>query len=191
MKAGISDEATLRKFKSLSGEAPKKAAPQTGYQDLVGPKTAKELEELKKTESEVTAQLDIKTCIVHKGPIRGTNYSCPQCHVFYCLKCAQSLATQGEKCWSCGHEINLEEDVVNIPVKYPPKKFYCHTCAKYTMVEDPDYKKWYTCPTCKQPMAFIKDCPFCSSPISLNQETYTLYSGKLVQCSNCKKNVMI
>jgi hypothetical protein len=191
-KAGISDEATLRKFKTLSGEAPKKAAPQTAYQDLVGPKTAKELEELMKTESEVTAQVDVKTCVVHKGPILGTNYSCPQCHVFYCLKCARSLSAQGEKCWSCGHAIELEaEEQVTIPVKYPPKKFYCHTCAKYTILENPDFKQWPACPTCTQPLAYIKDCPFCSSPISLNQETYTLYSGKLVQCSNCKKNVMI
>nr|MDO8086769.1 hypothetical protein [Candidatus Sigynarchaeum springense] len=176
----------------LTGEVGAKKASQAAYQDVVGPKTAKELEELRKTESEVSAQLELKTCIVHKGPIQGTNYSCPSCHVFYCLKCARSLATQGEKCWSCGHEIELEaEETVNIPVKYPPKKFFCHACTKYVMVQDPDFKQWPACPTCTQPLAYIKDCPFCSAPISLNRETYTMYNGKLVQCSNCKKNVMI
>ncbi|MBN2153744.1 MAG: hypothetical protein JW839_19965, partial [Candidatus Lokiarchaeota archaeon] len=174
----------------------KKAFPTT-YQDLHGPKTEKELEELRRTESEVTAQLELKTCIVHKGPIQGTNYSCPQCHVFYCLKCARSLAMQGEKCWSCGHEIVLEaEETVNIPVQYAPKpkpvaKFYCHACAKYTDVVEPDFAKWHTCPTCQQPMAYIKNCPFCSAPISLDKSLYTRFKGQVVQCASCKGNVRV
>ncbi|MEX2719392.1 MAG: hypothetical protein Q6370_024200 [Candidatus Sigynarchaeota archaeon] len=55
----------------------------------------------------------------------------------------------------------------------------------------PDFKQWVSSPACAQPLAYIKDYPFCPAPISLNRKTYTLYNGKLVQCANCKKNVMI
>ncbi|MFX0102070.1 MAG: SBBP repeat-containing protein [Candidatus Hodarchaeota archaeon] len=70
--------------------------------------TAEEIDELTRTEQEVTAKMEEQTCIVHKGPISGTNYSCPKCKTFYCLKCATTLAEKGEDCWSCGNPIELE-----------------------------------------------------------------------------------
>ncbi|HME51096.1 MAG TPA: hypothetical protein VKM55_02655 [Candidatus Lokiarchaeia archaeon] len=77
-------------------------------EDINASNTTKDAEELQKTEQEVTAILDVKLCIVHKGPIKGANYSCPQCNTFYCLKCAAALASAGERCWSCGNKIELD-----------------------------------------------------------------------------------
>jgi hypothetical protein len=77
-------------------------------EDLITPRTDEEIAELRKTEREVTAQLDVKLCVVHKGPIKGANYVCPQCNTFYCLGCAATLASKGEGCWSCSHKIELD-----------------------------------------------------------------------------------
>ncbi|MHC1591048.1 MAG: hypothetical protein ACXQS8_03110 [Candidatus Helarchaeales archaeon] len=67
--------------------------------------TPEELEELKKTEAEVTTFKEKKICIVHKGPVAGSVYLCPQCDAIYCMKCARALKSAGEKCWQCGAEI--------------------------------------------------------------------------------------
>ncbi|MHA1682632.1 MAG: hypothetical protein ACTSUE_16965 [Promethearchaeota archaeon] len=186
-------ESEIQKRLALHGEVAKKKGAAKGSADLVGPKTAKELEELKQTESEVSAQLDVKTCIVHKGPIKGTNYSCPGCSVFYCLKCAQSLADKGEMCWSCGRPLELEDSRVKIPVNYLKEqhKFYCFTCAKYHAVEDPDFEQWHKCPDCNEELVYIKECPYCNQPISLTKDLYEKFKGKLMQCSKCQKNVVL
>lgn len=47
-------------------------------------------------------------CIVHKGEIRGLIYACPNCGTKYCFRCAKSLQEQGEKCWNCEMDIELE-----------------------------------------------------------------------------------
>ena len=83
------------------------AGKDTNVEEVIAPKTEKEIAELQKTEQEVTAQLDVKLCIVHKGPIKGTSYSCPQCSMFYCFACASALSKNGDGCWSCGHVIDL------------------------------------------------------------------------------------
>jgi hypothetical protein len=80
-------------------------------QDTPQPLTAEAVAELQRTEQEVTARLDVKMCVVHKGPIKGANYACPQCATFYCFNCALVLKRNGEGCWSCGHKIELDESI--------------------------------------------------------------------------------
>ena len=69
--------------------------------------TPQDIEELKKTENEVDVEKQKLICVVHKGPITGTMYVCPDCQTFYCQKCAKVLQQKGEKCWSCESEIQL------------------------------------------------------------------------------------
>ena len=64
--------------------------------------------DLEKTEKEVGVEEQEFICVVHKGPILGDNYLCPHCKTFYCVKCAQALKAKGEKCWSCGKELNVK-----------------------------------------------------------------------------------
>jgi hypothetical protein len=64
--------------------------------------------EIDTTEEEVTAIKDQKICIVHKGPISGAIFLC-KCEAFYCMTCAIHLKKNGEKCWSCGAEIDVPD----------------------------------------------------------------------------------
>ncbi|MBN2153478.1 MAG: hypothetical protein JW839_18635 [Candidatus Lokiarchaeota archaeon] len=64
--------------------------------------------EVDQTEEEVTTIKDQKICIVHKGPISGAIFLC-KCEAFYCMACAQHLKKKGEKCWSCGAEIDVPD----------------------------------------------------------------------------------
>ena len=69
--------------------------------------TSEEREELAKTEKEVGVEEKEFICVVHKGPIVGNVYICPNCRTFYCVKCATALKEKGEHCWSCEKEIQL------------------------------------------------------------------------------------
>jgi len=69
--------------------------------------TPEELEEKRKTESEVGVNKKEFVCVVHKGAIDGPIYLCPNCHTLYCQKCATALKEKDEKCWSCESEINI------------------------------------------------------------------------------------
>ncbi len=73
----------------------------TGGDDMSAP-------EIDTTEEEVTAIKEQKICIVHKGPISGAIFLC-KCEAFYCMTCAQHLKKNGEKCWSCGAEIDVPD----------------------------------------------------------------------------------
>jgi len=178
-------------------KAPGKAFPsKTGASpDVPQPMTAEAVAELQKTEQEVTAQMDVKLCIVHKGPIKGASYACPQCSTFYCLGCAATLARNGEGCWSCGHKIELDEALAAAGTKQivpaESMKFYCNHCAQYHDMETIDLDAWANCPVCSEPMVYVKPCMFCSQPIALSKELYSTYKGKLMQCPNCNKNVTI
>nr|MDO8110468.1 NosD domain-containing protein [Candidatus Sigynarchaeota archaeon] len=69
--------------------------------------TPQEKAEAAKTEKEITRYVDVPNCIVHKGPIAGANYLCPRCKTLYCINCAMVLKQRGEKCWSCGADIEI------------------------------------------------------------------------------------
>nr|MDO8109032.1 hypothetical protein [Candidatus Sigynarchaeota archaeon] len=168
-----------------------------GTTEVQQPMSAEALAELQKTEKEVVATMDVKACIVHKGPIKGANYSCPHCNTFYCINCAITLANNGEGCWSCGNKIELDDTIkiagVKQPVMAEKAKFYCSSCAQYHEPEKPNFDAWESCPVCNNPMVYVKACPYCTQPIALSKEHYTLYRNKLMQCPNpdCHKNVMI
>lgn len=73
-----------------------------GYKELL-----KEKDEFEKIKSEIAVEKREYICIVHKGPIIGASYLCPNCRTFYCERCAQVLKEKGENCWSCNQEIEL------------------------------------------------------------------------------------
>jgi parallel beta-helix repeat protein len=69
--------------------------------------SSQELEELRKTEAEVSVKKEHHVCVVHKGKIVGAIYLCPECETYYCMKCAIVLKEKGENCWVCNNEIEL------------------------------------------------------------------------------------
>jgi len=73
------------------------------------PLTAKERNELKKTEEEVNVEKKRFKCVVHKGIIDGNIYVCPFCQTTYCQKCAEVLKEKGENCWSCEKPIQMNK----------------------------------------------------------------------------------
>jgi hypothetical protein len=156
--------------------------------------TAKDLAELHRTEQEVTATIDVKICVVHKGPIKGANYSCPHCNTFYCLACASALAKNGENCWSCGQKFDLDEAFTTAGTKQlSPEKttFYCNTCARYSEIANANFTTWENCPACGQPLIYVKRCSSCTQPIALSKELYAAYKGKPMQCPNCSKEEVL
>ena len=73
-----------------------------------------EKKELEKTESEMDIEKKEVLCVVHRGPIVGNIYLCPDCMTYYCVKCAKALKEKDESCWSCGREIEIaisEEEI--------------------------------------------------------------------------------
>ncbi|MEX2681844.1 MAG: hypothetical protein Q6373_009590 [Candidatus Sigynarchaeota archaeon] len=193
-KAELAREARKQLISEIE---PKKAAAKkagTGI-DEAKPMTSEDLAELKKTEQEVTAKLERKICVVHKGPIKGANYACPHCETFYCRNCVVALANAGEKCWSCGNKLELDESFINAPIvqalNVENAKFYCDFCKQYREYEKPNYVAWENCPTCGKPMVLTRSCTFCGQPIALGKDLFDTYKGKLMQCPNCNKNVVI
>ena len=75
-----------------------------------GPQSLTEMhkKEIAETEAEFGIDKQQFVCVVHKGPIAADNiYLCPECHTFYCTKCARALREKGEKCWYCDNEITI------------------------------------------------------------------------------------
>ncbi|MFX0037173.1 MAG: right-handed parallel beta-helix repeat-containing protein [Candidatus Hermodarchaeota archaeon] len=70
--------------------------------------SSQELEELQKTEAEVSVEKEHHVCIVHRGKIVGAIYLCPKCETYYCMKCATVLKKKGETCWACHNKIELK-----------------------------------------------------------------------------------
>ncbi len=100
--------------KKLTIKAPK---PKKTTEDLPdslekkGEELEAEQKALEETEAEVSIHREKFVCVVHKGPIEGDNYLCPNCFTFYCLKCAKTLKDQGDNCWTCGTEIKLKSSL--------------------------------------------------------------------------------
>jgi len=98
-------------------KAHKKAQKLKEVEEIAPALTEKEREELEKTEKEVDLQEPSVKCIVHRGEIQRNIYLCPKCRAFYCERCAKVLKLKGEKCWSCGNEIEItvsEKDKVEL-----------------------------------------------------------------------------
>jgi hypothetical protein len=41
------------------------------------------------------------TCMVCTIPLKGATFICPNCETKYCMRCAQTLASRKEYCWTC------------------------------------------------------------------------------------------
>ncbi|MEX2681693.1 MAG: hypothetical protein Q6373_008835 [Candidatus Sigynarchaeota archaeon] len=97
----------------IGKEAPigkgKKAAEAAAQEEKMPELTPEQLAELQQTEAEVTTFKEKKICLVHKGPVAGNIYLCPQCDALYCVKCAGALKQAGEKCWQCGAPIQVSD----------------------------------------------------------------------------------
>lgn len=48
-------------------------------------------------------------CLVHKGDVVGSKYTCPVCGEVYCLDCARMLFETNEPCWKCLASIDLAQ----------------------------------------------------------------------------------
>ena len=64
------------------------------------------IEELKNnqnniTEGDIILSQTEQICLVHKGPIEGFNFICPNCKVSYCNKCYEAIMQLENLCWSC------------------------------------------------------------------------------------------
>ncbi len=179
--------------KSVDAAKAKATAPDSGQERKF---SAQELQDIKATAEEVTTFKQAKTCIVHKGPITGTIYVCPQCDSLYCLKCATVLKEAGQKCWMCGTDLLKDEDQDNeARTETSPEtsgtpgqqfsRFYCTTCSKYHDISDPNFETWYSCPTCSNLLKHVVACPACNSMISLTKEDHVKYKETGVRCSSC------
>ncbi|NMC08499.1 MAG: hypothetical protein GYA24_25040, partial [Candidatus Lokiarchaeota archaeon] len=94
------------------GKSAKKAAEAAAKEETRPELTPEQLAEQQKTEAEVTTFKEKKICLVHKGPVSGNIYLCPQCDALYCVKCAGALKQAGEKCWQCGSPIVVSDFAV-------------------------------------------------------------------------------
>ncbi|MFX1555426.1 MAG: hypothetical protein ACFFBV_15990, partial [Promethearchaeota archaeon] len=92
-------------------QEPKKIIPKS--EDTIEPTTSvdiaeEERKELEETESELDIQEKEFICLVHKGPVAGSNiYLCPKCKTIYCTKCVTALKENSENCWVCDREFDL------------------------------------------------------------------------------------
>jgi len=87
----------------------KKAAEAAAQEEKMPELTPEQMAERQQTEAEVTTFKEKKICLVHKGPVAGNIYLCPQCDALYCVKCAGALKQAGEKCWQCGAPIQVSD----------------------------------------------------------------------------------
>lgn len=69
------------------------------------------------TEDDIVLSQQKHVCLVHKGPIQGFSFICPECGTFYCQKCVYAISAIDNECWSCGELIDPDSDVI------PEKKY--------------------------------------------------------------------
>ena len=60
------------------------------------------------TEEDIILSKEKHICLVHKGPIQGFSFVCPECGSFYCQKCVMALMSIDNECWSCQHQLDAE-----------------------------------------------------------------------------------
>jgi len=85
-----------------------KAKKKGASEEVAKPLTPQEKAELAETEKEVGVAKPKFICVVHRGSLHGSAiYLCKHCDTFYCERCAKVLKLKGEKCWTCGNEIDV------------------------------------------------------------------------------------
>ncbi|MHA1683076.1 MAG: hypothetical protein ACTSUE_19210 [Promethearchaeota archaeon] len=76
-------------------------------------------EELKKlleqkeeiTEGDITVSKEKHFCLVHKGPIEGYSFICPECGAYYCLNCVEAIKEIENLCWSCKSPLDKNKKI--------------------------------------------------------------------------------
>jgi len=53
------------------------------------------------TEDDILISKEKHFCLVHKGPVEGLSYICPECNAYYCVKCYNAIKEAENECWSC------------------------------------------------------------------------------------------
>ena len=54
------------------------------------------------TDEDIAISKEKHFCVVHRGPIEGINFICPDCGTYYCIKCIEAIKKLENSCWSCG-----------------------------------------------------------------------------------------
>lgn len=75
------------------------------------------------TEEDIAVYKEKHFCVVHRGPIEGYTYICPDCGTYYCINCLEAIKEIENKCWSCGIILDpskpateIKEEADKIPV---------------------------------------------------------------------------
>jgi len=87
----------------------------TEFPDI--PKIDFELGKTKITEGDISVSKEKHFCLVHRGPIKGLNFICPECGTYYCLNCLEAIKENENACWSCGKALDPTS-----PIKKPQEK---------------------------------------------------------------------
>lgn len=61
------------------------------------------------TEEDIVLSKEKHFCLVHKGPIEGFSFICPECGSFYCQKCVMAIMAIDNECWSCQTQLDVEK----------------------------------------------------------------------------------
>ncbi|MEX2684685.1 MAG: hypothetical protein Q6373_024145 [Candidatus Sigynarchaeota archaeon] len=62
----------------------------------------------KKVEKELGIQKVKPTCMVCTRLLKGTSFICPTCETKYCIRCARTLASRKESCWTCRKQLKVD-----------------------------------------------------------------------------------
>ncbi len=126
-----------------------------------------EIEKLRQQKAEVTEE-DIMVskekhfCLVHKGPIQGYSFICPDCGAFYCMKCVEAIIVIDNACWSCEHALD--------PQRAPQEKVEQETDVKVVSQPDPHKISFNFCKFCGFKLEQRTDiCPSCGRQLNLQQ----------------------
>jgi len=58
------------------------------------------------TEDDIKIAKERRICLVHKGPITGFSFICPECGAIYCQKCVEAIQEIENTCWSCNTSLD-------------------------------------------------------------------------------------
>ncbi|MFX0071057.1 MAG: hypothetical protein ACFFAO_08200 [Candidatus Hermodarchaeota archaeon] len=74
---------------------------------------------------------------MHKGPIEGMTFVCPECKAFYCAKCYYAVKEIENSCWSCGKPLDPTKPVKLIKEKMEIEGKYKKKATKGIIEQKP------------------------------------------------------
>ena len=63
------------------------------------------------TEGDITVSKEKHFCLVHKGPIEGYSFICPECGAYYCVNCVEAIKEIENTCWSCKAPLDKNKEI--------------------------------------------------------------------------------